>query len=191
MGKKNNGLELKDSYAAKVDRSDLVEKINQIELGTKISNVLDIIEELIIDYKAKIGIIKAHEHWSRYLFSKKHLRQHGLQCKHHKNPSKFINCSACNEIKGFLNSRNGVRECFSCKEHTASCPDENIDHNKYNHLLHKSMKDELKDLEEKRDTISIDLEVGRINQKPGNDADKAAVKSNFDISNVGKNKEGK
>ena len=102
-----------------------------------------IVKELITGYRDRIKKINEHIDCSLWLYSKEHMIMHpDLRCpKGHKRPQKKNDC--CKNARDFLRAYGKSRRCFKCKDHY-SCKE---DHNKLNHLLLKSMKENLEKLE--------------------------------------------
>ena len=105
--------------------------------------ILTIVEDLIIGYRDRIEKIKEHVECSLWLYSKNHMARHpNLRCRNgHKRPQKKKDC--CKNARDFLRAYGKSRRCFKCKDHW-ECKE---DHNKLNHLLLKSMKENLEKLE--------------------------------------------
>ena len=141
--KANLGLEIKDTYATKIDRKDLQDKIKLVKTTSEIDEILKIVKELITGYIDRIKQIKEHVDCSLWLYSKKHMARHSdLRCPNgHKRPQKKKDC--CKNARDFLRAYGKSRRCFKCKDHW-ECKE---DHNKLNHLILKSMKENLEDLE--------------------------------------------
>jgi len=152
--KTNLGLEIKDTYATKIDRKDLQDRINLVKTTSNIDEILKIIRDLMSGYRNRIMEIKEHVDCSLWLYSKKHMMKHPeLTCsKGHKRPQKK---DCCKNARDFLRAFGKSRRCFKCKDHIPPfwnkesrtwdpCKE---DHNKLNHLLLKSMKENLEDLE--------------------------------------------
>ena len=141
--KANLGLEIKDTYATKIDRKDLQDKIKLVKITSEIDEILKIVKELITGYGDRIKQIEEHVECSLWLYSKNHMARHpDLRCQNgHKRPQKKKDC--CKNARDFLRAYGKSRRCFKCKDHW-ECKE---DHNKLNHLLLKSMKENLEKLE--------------------------------------------
>ena len=156
--KANLGLEIKDTYATKIDRKDLQDKINSVKTTSKMDEILTIVEDLIIGYRDRIEKIKEHVECSLWLYSKKHMAMHSdLRCPNgHKRPQKKKDC--CKNARDFLRAYGKSRRCFKCKDHHRPGDKDRCkeDHNKLNHLLLKSMKENLEKLEMAQTEITGD-----------------------------------
>ena len=150
--KANLGLEIKDTYATKIDRKDLQDKIKSVKTTSKMDEILTIVEGLISGYRDRIEEIKEHVECSLWLYSKNHMAMHpNLRCPNgHKRPQKKKDC--CKNARDFLRAYGKSRRCFKCKDHW-ECKE---DHNKLNHLLLKSMKENLEKLEMAQTEITGD-----------------------------------